>query len=216
MASDTTDSSDDRAQIPTRKKNTGKVPRKIHKAAREKLKRDHMNELFLDLGKALGDIDHHNNGKASMLRETVRLLGELVSQMDSLKEENATLLSEYNYIASEKNELLEETSALDAQVKRLHGEIDERASCSNAKVPQLQSRSSMTQLPEEHVVVPLIGNASETSPVVAPVFVLPLHHESQGFPIAFPDMGKAPSEVSRPRPRYPSSTDSWPSHILTK
>lgn len=37
-----------------RKKNTGKVPRKIHKAAREKLKRDHMNELFLDLGKALG------------------------------------------------------------------------------------------------------------------------------------------------------------------
>lgn len=211
MASETTDSSDDRAQISTRKKNTGKVPRKIHKAAREKLKRDHMNELFLDLGKTLGDVDHHNNGKASMLRETVRLIGELVSQMDSLKEENATLLSEYNYIASEKNELLEETSALDAQVKRLHGEIDERASCPNAQVPQ-----STTQLPKEHVAVPLISHASETGPVVAPVFVMPLHHESQGFPIAFPDMGKAPSEVSRPRPRYPSSSDSWPSHILTK
>lgn len=46
------------------------------------------------------DIDHHNNGKASMMRETVRLLGELVSQMDSLKEENATLLSEYSYVRS--------------------------------------------------------------------------------------------------------------------
>lgn len=34
-------------------KKVGKVPRKIHKAAREKLKRASMNELFLDLGKTL-------------------------------------------------------------------------------------------------------------------------------------------------------------------
>ncbi|KAK1327200.1 Transcription factor bHLH47 [Acorus calamus] len=35
------------------KKNPGKVPRKIHKAEREKLKRDHLNELFVELGNAL-------------------------------------------------------------------------------------------------------------------------------------------------------------------
>lgn len=46
------------------------------------------------------DVDHLNNGKASMLRETIRLVGELVNQMDSLKKENATLLSEYNYVRS--------------------------------------------------------------------------------------------------------------------
>lgn len=35
-------------------KKVGKVPRKIHKAAREKMKRASMNDLFLDLSKTLG------------------------------------------------------------------------------------------------------------------------------------------------------------------
>ncbi|KAK1301912.1 Transcription factor bHLH47 [Acorus calamus] len=35
------------------KRNPGKVPRKIHKAEREKLKRDHLNELFVELDNAL-------------------------------------------------------------------------------------------------------------------------------------------------------------------
>ena len=35
-------------------KNKGKVPRRIHKAEREKLKREQLNELFLDLASALG------------------------------------------------------------------------------------------------------------------------------------------------------------------
>lgn len=109
------------------KKSPGKAPRKIHKAAREKLKRDHMNQLFLDLSRALGmlvnrklhftgycvrhefmiegltiyaDLDHPNNGKAAILRETVRLLGELLTQVDNLKKENTTLLSESNYVSS--------------------------------------------------------------------------------------------------------------------
>ncbi|XP_057787600.1 transcription factor bHLH47-like [Salvia miltiorrhiza] len=213
MGSESADSADDRVDTPSSNKKVGKVPRKIHKAAREKLKRASMNELFLDLGKTL-DVDNPNNGKASMLRETIRLLGELVTQMDSLKKENATLLSEYNYITTEKNELVEETSALDAQVKGLKREIDERGILS-----QPQSTST-TQLPEDHVAIPLIGHASETAPVVGPVFVVPLHHESQlqGFPNPFPgtDAPKVSSGVSKPRPRYPSSSDSWPSHILTK
>lgn len=43
-------------------------------------------------------VDDQNNGKASILKETIRLLGELATQMDALKDENATLLSEYNYV----------------------------------------------------------------------------------------------------------------------
>ncbi|KAK1310258.1 Transcription factor bHLH47 [Acorus calamus] len=38
------------------KKNPGKVPRKIHKAEREKLKCDHINELFVELGNALASL----------------------------------------------------------------------------------------------------------------------------------------------------------------
>ncbi|KAL0343893.1 UNVERIFIED_CONTAM: hypothetical protein Sangu_1276700 [Sesamum angustifolium] len=54
MGSETAHPVDDGIEIRTSKKSTGKVPRKIHKAAREKLKRDQMNELFLDLGRTLG------------------------------------------------------------------------------------------------------------------------------------------------------------------
>ncbi|KAG8384711.1 hypothetical protein BUALT_Bualt04G0146700 [Buddleja alternifolia] len=194
---------------PSRKK--GKVPRKIHKAEREKLKRDHMNDLFVNLEKTL-DLDQPNNGKASLLRDTIKLLGELLSQVDNLKKENVTLLSESNYVTIEKNELVEETSALDAQIKRLQREIDERA---NVTLPQ---SNPTAQVPEDHVAFPLVGHAPESTSVVGPVFVLPLHHESQVCPSAYPDVNitKVPSSVSRPRPRYPSSSDSWPSHLLTK
>lgn len=37
-------------------KKQGKVPRRIHKAEREKQKRDHMNVLFLELSKAIGNL----------------------------------------------------------------------------------------------------------------------------------------------------------------
>lgn len=36
--------------------NQGKVPKRIHKAEREKMKREHLNELFLDLANALGKL----------------------------------------------------------------------------------------------------------------------------------------------------------------
>ncbi|KAL3629357.1 hypothetical protein CASFOL_026579 [Castilleja foliolosa] len=216
MGSEIADTVCDLVKASPSKKNRAKVPRKVHKAAREKLKRDHMNDLFLDLEKTL-DIDHTNNGKASILRETIRLVGELITQVESLKKENITLLSESNYVTSEKNELVDETFALDAQVKRLRKEIDERV-----KVNLDISRSPCdftTKLTEEQVVgFPLVGHAPESTPVVGPVFVVPLPNESQGFCGPFPEvnMPKVNPSVSKPRPRYPSSSDSWPSQILTR
>ncbi|GFP96291.1 transcription factor bhlh47 [Phtheirospermum japonicum] len=215
MGSEIADPVCDRVKAsPSSKKNPEKVPRKIHKAAREKLKRDHMNDLFFDLGKTL-DLDHTNNGKASILRETIRLVGELLTQVESLKKENVALLSESNYVTSEKNELLDETSALDAQVKRLRKEIDERVNLDISRSPS----DFTAKLTEDHVAAfPLVGHAQESTPVVGPVFVVPLPHESQGFCGPFPkvNMPKVSSSVSKPRPRYPSSSDSWPSQILTR
>ncbi|GMP30539.1 hypothetical protein CsSME_00005160 [Camellia sinensis var. sinensis] len=79
------------------KKNPRKVPKKIHKAEREKLKRDHLNDLFLKLGNTL-DPSHENNGKASILSNATRLLRDLLAQVDCLKMENTTLLSESHYL----------------------------------------------------------------------------------------------------------------------
>ncbi|XP_073054116.1 transcription factor bHLH47-like isoform X1 [Primulina eburnea] len=215
----TGDSVSDRVNVTTRlcprKKNPDKVPRKIHKAEREKLKRDHMNDLFVDLSKAL-DLNHPSNGKASMLRETVRLLGELLAQVDHLRKENDALLSESNYVTIEKNELLEENSALDAQIKKLQSEIDERENSSNSDYSRPQS-NGLTPASEDQVAMPLLHNSSDSTTVLGPIYVMPLHTDSQVYPSPYSETNTSMvSSVSRPQPRYPSSSDSWPLHILTK
>ncbi|KAJ6876427.1 LOW QUALITY PROTEIN: transcription factor bHLH47-like isoform X1 [Populus alba x Populus x berolinensis] len=73
-------------------KNKGKVPRRIHKAEREKLKREQLNELFLDLASAL-ELSEPNTGKASILCETTRRLKDLLTQIESLKKDNGELES---------------------------------------------------------------------------------------------------------------------------
>ncbi|KAL6520380.1 hypothetical protein OROMI_032560 [Orobanche minor] len=217
MSSEISDPVGDRVKVSMSKKSPGKAPRKIHKAAREKLKRDHMNELFLDLGKTL-DLDHLDYGKASILRETIRLVGELVSQVECLKNENEALLSESSYVTTERNELLDETSTLDAQVKILRKQIHERVNCADFDSFEAPSDGFTTKSTEDHVAFPLAGHASDPTPVVGPLFVMPLQHESQVFSAPFPEVNipKVPSSVSRPRPRYPSAADSWPCHVLTE
>ncbi|MCL7040540.1 hypothetical protein MKW94_013716 [Papaver nudicaule] len=79
-----------------KRNNALKVPKKIHKAEREKLKRDYMNELFLELGNVL-EPTRQNNGKASILDDATRLLRDLLTQVKSLKKENVALLSESHY-----------------------------------------------------------------------------------------------------------------------
>ncbi|KAG5230668.1 transcription factor bHLH [Salix suchowensis] len=66
----------------------GKVPRR--KAEREKLKREQLNELFLELASAL-ELSQTNTGKASILCETTRLLKDLLTQIESLKKDNVAL-----------------------------------------------------------------------------------------------------------------------------
>lgn len=45
------------------------------------------------------DLDQPNNGKASILCEAGRLLKDLLSQIELLTKENASLLSESNYVS---------------------------------------------------------------------------------------------------------------------
>lgn len=216
MSSEAGDSVIDRVNVTRlcpRKKNPNKVPRKIHKAEREKLKRDHMNDLFVDLSKTL-DLNHPSNGKASMLRETIRLLGELLAQVDHLKKENEALLSESNYVTIEKNELLEDNSALDAQIKKLQSEIEERENSSNSGYSQ---SNGLTPASEDQVTMPPLHNSSDSTSVLGPIYVMPLHPNSQVYPSPYSETNTSMvSSVSRPQPRYPSSSDSWPLHILTK
>jgi len=200
------------------KNKPGKVPRKIHKAEREKLKRDSLNVLFLKLSDAL-DPAHQNNGKASVLSNATRLLRDLFAQVDCLKKENTNLLAESHYVATEKHELEDDNSALQAQIEDLKSEVQERMYSKYAwKLDHSQSQlETVSELQEDHSVMPVIDHASQPAPVLGPILVVPLnHHDLTTYheSDASDSVSKLPTNISRPHARYPSSSDSWPSQIL--
>lgn len=203
------------------KKNHNKVSRKIHKAEREKRKRDHMNVLFLELSKAIESASQ-SNGKASILKDTIRLIKELITQLDYLKKENAALLSESHYVTVEKIELGEENSVLEAQIQTLRGDLEERAhaheSSRSLNISPSQVNGAALQLCENHHGLPSIDDnpSSHATSIIGPVLIVPLQHESQVLSQSDPSNEAMPANVNKPRPRYPSASDSWPSHILDR
>ncbi|KAL5667003.1 hypothetical protein ACJX0J_019224, partial [Zea mays] len=78
------------------RKSQEKPPKKTHKAEREKLKRDQLNDLFVELGSML-DLDRQNTGKATVLGDAARVLRDLITQVESLRQEQSALVSERQY-----------------------------------------------------------------------------------------------------------------------
>ncbi|CAJ1944071.1 unnamed protein product [Sphenostylis stenocarpa] len=198
------------------KTNQGKVPRKIHKAEREKMKREHLNELFLDLANAL-DVNE-NNGKASILCEAARLLKDLLSQIQSLKKENVTLLSESHYVTMEKNELKEENCSLETQIEKLQGEINARVAQSkpdlnvhpHLELAPLEQPNFPGQSLQLHTMEPNLQQGSA-------VLLVPFPPDLQASFPASNVTEVAPnstSVISKPHARYPTAADSWPSQLL--
>ncbi|KAI3504651.1 hypothetical protein L2E82_46579 [Cichorium intybus] len=182
--------------LHTTKKNPSKVPKRIHKAEREKMKREHLNELFLELAGAL-EITEENSGKACILSETTRVVKDMLDQIKSLKKENATLLSESQYVMVERNELEDETCSLQKQISELKNIIKERT---------------------VHVQTNLDLNApaiESQEPQYNPVFVIPVCHTQADVGVVI-DNNAPVSNVSKPYPRYPTASDSWPLQLLEK
>lgn len=123
-------------------------------------------------------------------------------------------------VAAEKHELKDENSALQAQIEDLKIEVQERIYSKYAwKLDHSQSQlETVSHLQEDHhLMIPVIEQASQPTPVLGSVLVVPLNHND---PIVYhePDtsdsVSNLPTNVSRPYARYPSSSDSWPSQIL--
>lgn len=198
------------------KKNPGKVPKRIHKAEREKMKREHLNDLFLELAGAL-ELTEQNSGKASILSETTRVVKDMFDQIKSLKKENATLLSESQYVTVERNELQDETSALQKQISELKSVIKERSLQKNLDLNAPAIEPQEQQLPQylPHEIIRLPAG----DPLLNPVFVIPACHNVQIHPQPDSNLvigNKTVSNVSKPNPRYPTPSDSWPFKLLEK
>ncbi|KAI4329612.1 hypothetical protein MLD38_027980 [Melastoma candidum] len=179
---------------------SGKVPKRIHKAAKEKQKREHFNELFLDLANAL-ELNQQNNGKASILNEAARLLKEIFSQIETLKKENLSLVSESHYVTMEKNELKEENSAVEEQIEKLRDELMARVA---------ESTPNLNEPPPVIVHAELASNIPEVEPPLQQthaVFIVPLQPDVPSYKLQSPN-------ICKPHARYPTPTDVWPSQLL--
>ncbi|KAF9619168.1 hypothetical protein IFM89_005722 [Coptis chinensis] len=99
--------------------------RKVQKADREKLRRDRLNEQFLELGNAL-DPDRPKNDKATILGDTVQMLKDLTAQVNRLKAEYATLSEESRELTQEKNELREEKASIKSDIDNLNVQYQQR------------------------------------------------------------------------------------------
>lgn len=95
--------------------------RKTQKADREKLRRDRLNEQFLELGNIL-DPDRPKNDKATILGDTVQLLKDLSSQVSKLKDEYTMLNEESRELSQEKNDLREEKASLKSDIENLNNQ----------------------------------------------------------------------------------------------
>lgn len=99
--------------------------RKLQKAGREKLRRDRLNEQFIELGNTL-DGDRPKNDKATMLNDTIQLLNDLTTEVNKLKAEHAALSEESRELTEEKNDLREEKGALKSEIKRLNTQCQQK------------------------------------------------------------------------------------------
>ncbi|TKY73395.1 Transcription factor bHLH47 [Spatholobus suberectus] len=203
------------------KKNQGKVPTRVRKAEREKIKREHLNELFLGLANALGvtDLSEQSNGKASILREATKLLKDLLSQIETLKKDSASLLSETHYVTMEKNEVVEENSSLKTQIEKLQGEIKTRVAQSkpDLNVPphlELQQLEKTTKFPKDSHQLSSIKPTLQQGQAV---LVVPLshHHQDALSTHKVAELTPKPtSTISKPHARYPTPMDLWPLQLL--
>ncbi|XP_021274836.1 transcription factor bHLH121 isoform X2 [Herrania umbratica] len=99
--------------------------RKVQKADREKLRRDRLNEQFLELGNTL-DPDRPKNDKATILMDTIQMLKDLTAEVNRLKAECSSLTEESRELTQEKNELREEKASLKVDIDNLNVQYQQR------------------------------------------------------------------------------------------
>lgn len=200
-----------------------KAPRKIHKAEREKHKRDKLNDLFGDLGNML-EADRQNNGKACILTDTTRILRDLLSQLESLRKENSTLLNESHYVTMERDELQDENSVLRNEILELQNELAMQVASNQGwghgtttGSPLPVSHATSTVFPAQQppsitgAVFPLQQLTAIAQSYAAPPRELKLFPDAASVEgLEQSEHQEALNHVARPQARYPTESASWP------
>ncbi|KAK9284616.1 hypothetical protein L1049_023792 [Liquidambar formosana] len=93
------------------------------KACREKLRRDRLNERFLELGSILEPGRPPKTDKGAVLSDAVRMVMQLRGEAQKLKESNEDLQEKIKELKAEKNELRDEKQKLKADKEKLEQRV---------------------------------------------------------------------------------------------
>lgn len=93
------------------------------KACREKLRREKLNERFCDLSAVLEPGRPVRTDKPAILDDAIRVLSQLKTEAQELKESNEKLLEEIKSLKAEKNELREEKLVLKADKEKIEKQL---------------------------------------------------------------------------------------------
>ncbi|CAI9787258.1 unnamed protein product [Fraxinus pennsylvanica] len=206
------------SRVHSTEKKQEQIPRRSHKAEREKMKREHLNDLFLALANSL-ELSDQNNGKAFLLNEASRVVSETIAQIKSLRRENAALLSESQYITTEKKELQDENSALEAQIGNFQCELKARASESqldlNVAPPECNLQELASHASQDHTGFHFVQPGQQQVQTVNQLYLVPICSNMQVYEEQ-PTTAQLASKPSKPHARYPAPADTWPSQLLEK
>lgn len=98
------------------------------KACREKLRRDRLNERFLELSSVLDPGRPPKTEKVAILSDAQRMLIELRTETQKLKESNEELQEKIKELKAEKNELRDEKRRLKEEKENLEQQVKSLAS----------------------------------------------------------------------------------------
>ncbi|XP_074319465.1 transcription factor ILR3-like [Silene latifolia] len=93
------------------------------KACREKARRDRLNDKFVELGSILEPGRPPKTDKAAILNDAVRMLTQLRSEAQKLKDSNSNLQEKIKELKTEKNELRDEKQRLKAEKDKLEQQL---------------------------------------------------------------------------------------------
>ncbi|KAG8076527.1 hypothetical protein GUJ93_ZPchr0006g44577 [Zizania palustris] len=93
------------------------------KACREKIRRDRLNDRFLELSSVINPDKQAKLDKANILSDATRMLAELRGEAENLKESNEKLRETIKDLKVEKNELRDEKVNLKAEKEKLEHQV---------------------------------------------------------------------------------------------
>ncbi|GMJ10275.1 basic Helix-Loop-Helix 105, iaa-leucine resistant3 [Hibiscus trionum] len=93
------------------------------KACREKLRRDRLNDKFMELGSILEPGRPPKTDKSAILIDAVRMVNQLRGEAQKLKDSNSSLQERVKELKAEKNELRDEKQRLKAEKEKLEQQV---------------------------------------------------------------------------------------------